>query len=277
MPPRKKSVDRLTEQDLTELAAEVAAGKRATVYLNDATPSLGLAAGCSARVVSVDGATVLIRPKGVNDELPFEADELRRTRLPAKAPARSARPASAKPPVGKPPVAKSTVPKPPVPKPAVTAVPKSVPAKVVDTRVAPAAPPKPAPVAAPVPVTSPKATVTAPKADPDTRASENTAPAPRRARRAKDPASVSVTLHAEAGNEWTVTVTHGERRPGKAAPVSADAVERAVRELGDPAAEQAVASVLSAAREAAARRVEELSRQLAEARDTLESLGAEGI
>lgn len=270
MPPRKNSVDRLTEQDLTELAAAVAAGKRATVYLNDATPSLGLAAGCSARVLSIDGATVLIRPKGVNDELPFEADELRRTRLPAKAPARSVKPASAKPAVAKPAVAKPAVAKPAV-------APKSVPAKVVDTRVAPAAPPKPAPVAATVSATPPKAAVTTPKADSDSRASENTAPAPRRARRAKDPASVSVTLHAEAGNEWTVTVTHGERRPGRAAPVSADAVERAVRELGDPAAEQAVASVLSAAREAAARRVEELSRQLAEARDTLESLGAEGI
>ncbi|SDD14184.1 translation initiation factor [Rhodococcus tukisamuensis] len=282
MPPRKNSVDRLTEQDLTELAAAVAAGKRATVYLNDATPSLGLAEGCSARVLSIDGATVLIRPKGVNDELPFEADELRRTRLPAKTAARAAKAASAKPAVAKSPSAKPASGKPAaaksaVAKPAVAAAPKSVPAKVVDTRVAPAAPPKPAPVAATVSVTPPKATVTAPKADPDTRASENTAPAPRRARRAKDPASVSVTLHAEAGNEWTVTVTHGERRPGKAAPVSADAVERAVRELGDPAAEQAVASVLSAAREAAARRVEELSRQLAEARDTLESLGAEGI
>lgn len=282
MPPRKNSVDRLTEQDLTELAAAVAAGKRATVYLNDATPSLGLAEGCSARVLSIDGATVLIRPKGVNDELPFEADELRRTRLPAKTAARAAKAASAKPAVAKSPSAKSASVKPAaaksaVAKPAVAAAPKSVPAKVVDTRVAPAAPPKPAPVAATVSATPPKATVTAPKADPDTRASENTAPAPRRARRAKDPASVSVTLHAEAGNEWTVTVTHGERRPGKAAPVSADAVERAVRELGDPAAEQAVASVLSAAREAAARRVEELSRQLAEARDTLESLGAEGI
>lgn len=292
MPPRKNSVDRLTEQDLTELAAAVAAGKRAIVYLNDATPSLGLAEGCSARVLSIDGATVLIRPKGVNDELPFEADELRRTRLPAKAAARAAKAASAKPAVAKPASAKPAVAQPAVAKPAsvkpaaaksavakpaVAAAPKSVPAKVVDTRVAPAAPPKPAPVAATVSATPPKATVTAPKADPDTRASENTAPAPRRARRAKDPASVSVTLHAEAGNEWTVTVTHGERRPGKAAPVSADAVERAVRELGDPAAEQAVASVLSAAREAAARRVEELSRQLAEARDTLESLGAEGI
>jgi hypothetical protein len=98
----------------------------------------------------------------------------------------------------------------------------------------------------------------------------------KRARRPKDPASVSVTLHAEAGNEWTVTVTHGERRPGRAAPVSADAVERAVRELGDPAAEQAVASVLSAARDAAAKRVEELSRQLAEAQSTLAALGADG-
>lgn len=37
----------------------------------------------SAKVVSVDGNTVMIRPKGVNDELPFEAEELRINRVSA--------------------------------------------------------------------------------------------------------------------------------------------------------------------------------------------------
>ncbi|MFC4604024.1 DUF6319 family protein [Rhodococcus kronopolitis] len=261
MPPRKNSVDRLTEQDLTELAAAVAAGKRATVYLNDATPSLGLAAGCSARVLSIDGGTVLIRPKGVNDELPFEADELRRTQNSAKSPAK---PAAAKA------ASRSVTPR----------QPKPVPAKAIEPRPAPAATAAPrtpttAPVAVPASVTPPKAAVTAPKTEPVSQAPEKPAPASRRARRPKDATSVSVTLHAEAANEWTVTVTHGERRPSKAVPVAADAVERAVRELGDPVAEQAVAAVLSAARDAAARRVRELSEQLAEARTTLEALGAD--
>jgi hypothetical protein len=253
MPPRSRLGDRLTEQNLSDLAQAVADGKRATVYLNEATPSLGLPAGCSAKVVSVDGTTVLIRPKGVNDELPFEADELRMTRNPTQA-ARA-----------------------PKPKPAAsasTARPRSASARAALERSAASAPkaappqPKPAtPAPTPTPASTPKDAVTNPTPDAP-------APAPKRPRRTKEPVGVSVTLHAEAGGEWTVTVTHGAKRPGKAAPVSADSVERAVHELGDPAAQDAVASVLSAAREAAAKRVEELSKQLEEARSALESLGS---
>ncbi|TJZ80293.1 translation initiation factor [Rhodococcus oryzae] len=267
MPPRKRSGDGLTAQNLIELTEALAAGKRATVYLIEPTPSLNLAAGCSARVLSVQGTTLMLRPKGVNDELPFEADELRFTRIPAvQAKAKGAKAVPA----------------------------KAAPAKAAPTKAAPvkaavpakAAQPTSAGPAAPATTpTRPKAPVTAPKTPasmtlvpkPETAHTDGAAAAQaKRARRPKDPASVSVTLHAEAGNEWTVTVTHGERRPGRAAPVSADAVERAVRELGDPAAEQAVASVLSAARDAAAKRVEELSRQLAEAQSTLAALGADG-
>ncbi len=246
MPPRSRLGDRLTEQNLTDLAAAIADGKRATVYLNDATPSLGLPAGCSAKVVSVDGTTVLIRPKGVNDELPFEADELRMTRNPSQPAAKPA----------------------PAPKPAAPpARPRSAAAQAALDRSAASAPKPVSPQPKP-PSTTPKETVTTPTPD------AAPASAPKRPRRTKEPVGVSVTLHAEAGGEWTVTVTHGAKRPGKAAPVSADSVERAVHELGDPAAEEAVASVLSAAREAAAKRVEELSKQLEEARSALESLGS---
>ncbi|WP_027503653.1 hypothetical protein [Rhodococcus sp. UNC363MFTsu5.1] len=268
MPPRKRSGDGLTAQNLIELTEALAAGKRATVYLIEPTPSLNLAAGCSARVLSVQGTTLMLRPKGVNDELPFEADELRLTRIPAAAAkAKGAKAAPAK-----------------------AAPAKVIPAKAAPATTAPvraAAPTKTAQPAAPAPTpTRAKAPVTAPKTPasmtlaprPESAHQDGPAAAPaKRARRPKDPTSVSVTLHAEAGNEWTVTVTHGERRPGRAAPVSADAVERAVRELGDPAAEQAVASVLTAARDAAAKRVEELSRQLAEAQSTLAALGADGV
>ncbi|MCT7294500.1 translation initiation factor, partial [Rhodococcus sp. PAE-6] len=50
--------------------------------------------GTSARVVSIRGSTVMVRPKGVDDELPVETDELRATREPAgttRAPAKTAR------------------------------------------------------------------------------------------------------------------------------------------------------------------------------------------
>lgn len=70
----------LSTDDLESLATALAAGKRATVYLRDPMPSLNLAAGVSARVISVDGSTVMVSPKGVDDQLPFEADELQKTR-----------------------------------------------------------------------------------------------------------------------------------------------------------------------------------------------------
>lgn len=254
MPPRARLGDHLTEQNLTDLAAALAAGKRATVYLIEATPSLGLPAGCSAKVISVDGTTVLIRPKGVNDELPFEADELRMTRTPSQ------------------PVKTKPQPKPDAPAPrtrstaARAALDRSAASAAKNTPRQPK-PDTPPPSASP---TTPKDAAPMPDATPDAAA----APAPKRPRRTKEPAGVSVTLHAAADGQWSVTVAHGTKRPGKAAPVSPDAVERAVRELGDPAAQDAVTAVLDAARESAARRVEELSRQLEEARVALESLGS---
>ncbi|MFF0815261.1 DUF6319 family protein [Rhodococcus sp. NPDC003318] len=258
MPPRTRAGDHLTEQDLTDLAAAVSAGKRATVYLVDATPSLGLPSGCSAKVVSVDGSTVLIRPKGVNDELPFEADELRRTRNPAPTATKAA------------PAAKKVAPAAPRTRSASAraALERSAAATRSPGTDVPQTKSSLSPSIAAAPTSTPKVPVTAP-----TPAASETTPAARRPRRTKEPTGVSVTLHAEAGGEWTVTVTHGAKRPGKAAPVSPDAVERAVRELGDPAAEDAVTAVLSQAREAAAKRVEELSKQLEEARSALESLG----
>ncbi|MGB3771009.1 MAG: hypothetical protein WBA00_07690, partial [Rhodococcus sp. (in: high G+C Gram-positive bacteria)] len=69
--------DSLSPEDLAGLEATLAAGRRATVYLREPIPSLGLDAGASARVVSVDGTTVTVSPKGVDDQLPYEADELR--------------------------------------------------------------------------------------------------------------------------------------------------------------------------------------------------------
>ena len=49
-------------------------------------------------------------------------------------------------------------------------------------------------------------------------------------------------------------------------------MEKAIAELGDPAAEAAVRTALDSARVAASRRVEELTRQLDEARSALEAL-----
>lgn len=251
MPPRGRAVnDSLTPENLTTLAAALAEGRRATVYLREPNPSLGLPDGTSAKVVSIDGNTVTISPKGVNDELPYEAEELRITRNPATPPAPAKR-IPAKKTASAAPVSKPVAASEPV------AVSKSSPTSTSVTASTSSAAPKSVP-----------ATDVAGKSA--GAASASTGSAPRRPKKA--PGGVSVTIHAGADNDWSVTVTQGAKRPTKAQPVSPEAVGRAVRELGDVTARDAVEAVISHAREEAARRVAELSRQLDEARTTLAAL-----
>lgn len=90
----------LTDDDLTRYAAALSEGKKPLVYLIEAVPSLGLAAGASARIVEVDGATVTVKPTGVDDQLPYEPRELRSTKQPKpvkRAPKNAAAPASVSP------------------------------------------------------------------------------------------------------------------------------------------------------------------------------------
>ncbi|GAB98620.1 hypothetical protein GONAM_02_01430 [Gordonia namibiensis NBRC 108229] len=226
----------LTAGDLESLSAALAAGKRVTVYLRDPMPSLGLDAGTSARVLSIEGSTVTVRPKGVDDQLPFESDELQRTRS-AAAPAKSA-PRSAKT------VADQT----------------STPARPAPTPKAAAVEPKPTPEPAPRPEATP-ARAAAPK------------PAPAKAaRRSKtSTAAVSVTITSAGESTWTVSVAHGSKK-GKPTEVTADRVARAMQELGDDAAITAVDEVIESAREAAQRKIEELTRELENARAALAHL-----
>lgn len=251
MPPRRRSTanESLTSENLATLATALAEGRRATVYLIEPTPSLGLPAGTSAKVVSIDGTTVTISPKGVNDELPFEAEELRITRNSPSGTAAKPAPASVAKPAAKSDIAEWTE---PAPKPA---SPKSAPKTSVASKA----------VASKAVASSSGVSGTAP--------SKATASGTRKGK--KGPESVSVTIHAGADNDWSVTVTHGARRPGKAQPVSPESVSRAVRELGDDSARDAVEAVISHAREEAASRVAELSRQLEEARSTLAALESE--
>lgn len=227
----------LTAQEVAELAQAVAAGKRVTVYLRDPVAGLGLAAGASARVVSVDGSTVTVRPRGVDDDLPYEAEELRRTKdEPAAAPVQAAprRRAPAPAPVAK-----------PVPAPAEVAAP-TLP-EIVEQ--------------APLP---PVAEVPAPVAEAPTRARPAARPQGQRVR-------VTITGSAEEG--WTAAVAQGRVPLGDGDAVSPGAVLRAVRELGSEAAFLAVQESLAAAREAAARRIAELSKELEEAKAAFDALG----
>lgn len=244
MPPRRRSgaaaPDHLTAENLETLAAAIAEGKRATVYLREAMPSLGLEAGASAKVISVQGNTLLIRPKGVDDELPFEAEELLMRRTPAAKPAPA--PAAPATPVvhqeiepGPPPAPKTPAPK--------TPAPKTPAAKTVAT-------PAPAATAVPKP-----AAVRPTHQQEGARGSQRHHPRRRRQR---------LERHRRARSQAS----------GQGRPVSPDAVERAVRELGEETAIEAVESIIVAARNLAAARVDELSRQLEDARKALEALGA---
>ncbi|NMN95375.1 DUF6319 family protein [Antrihabitans stalactiti] len=230
MPPRRRSTEEppLTADDLAALDEAVNAGRRATVYLREAMPSLNLPAGASGRVVKVTGSTVLVRPRGVDDELPFEADEIRLTRKQAPEPATS----PTKPPETE--VAEWTpAPPPAAPKPRARRsepTPADAPAK-------PASPAKPAAI-----------------------------------KKLAD--GVTVTIQGTLDNTWTVGVAYGSRPAGKPRSVGADAVERALVALDDDVAREAVGAVLSAARQAVAARISELSKQLDEAKNQLAALGS---
>ncbi|MEE2056791.1 DUF6319 family protein [Rhodococcus artemisiae] len=253
MPPRRRA-DHLTEEQLTELSSALAEGRRATVYLVEGISSLGIEPGTSARVISIEGTTVTVRPKGVNDELPFETDELRFTRdVATKA---SPKKAAAKAPAA----TRAPAPKPPAAQPPAATTP---PAKAEPT------PPASRPAA------KEKTTVTSTPANPPSAAGTEPAKPKAPAKRgAKKPAAISITVTIDPENEWTVAVAQGTRKIGKPAAVAPDAVERAVKELGDETAIEAVHSVIDEARRTVEERVAQLSRELEEARKALESLGS---
>ncbi|QQQ78082.1 hypothetical protein IOD16_06280 [Saccharothrix sp. 6-C] len=99
------------------------------------------------------------------------------------------------------------------------------------------------------------------------------APAERRpaARKQAKPAEVTVTLTSTADGEWTVDVQWGAKRTLKAAPVAASAVSQ-VSKLLPAEVDEAVESVLSAARERHLARVEQLRAELEAAQRALDEL-----
>ncbi|MGC4932075.1 DUF6319 family protein [Gordonia sp. DT30] len=242
MPPRRSSQSAsLTPEDLTSLAAEVAQGRRPTVYLREGIPGLDLEPGTSARVLSVSGSTVTVSPRGVDDELPYEANELRRTKN--EAPARSSAPRSsaAKSSTGNPHTATATTP--------------NSAARQRRTR---------------TPETS-TAQSGSSRTDAPARSSD-TEPKSKRAPVKKAAKTVSVTIYGSADNQWFVSMTRGAHKPQRARAVTVESVDAAMRELGDSIVQDAVTSVMTAAREEAKRRVDDLSRELEQAREALAAL-----
>ncbi|MFT3714819.1 MAG: DUF6319 family protein [Gordonia sp. (in: high G+C Gram-positive bacteria)] len=235
MASRRRPAAHLTAEELETLAAAVAEGRRATVYLREAVPSLNLDAGASARVVSVSGGTVTVKPRGIDDELPYEADELRLSKNPPPEP--SARPAAKR---------------------------KSAPFDRLKEREQ----------ATEQEQTSKRNTAKEQgEREQPAASAKPQARRPSAARKTTSPAkSVTVTVYGSTDNQWTVAVTRGANKPPRSRPVSPEAVEAAVADLGDEIASDAVTSVLHAAREQAQRRVEELSAELEAAKRALAEL-----
>lgn len=270
----------LTEEELAGLQAALAEGRRATVYLREPIPTLDLAAGSSARVVSIVGGSLMVKPRGIDDELSFEADELRLTRRapepPAKKTAAKRAPAKKSTAAKKAP-AKKTATKAPAtvstggsPRPA-TAAKKPAPAKTGATAPAAAktAPVKTADAAAEPAAKAPTAKKSAP-------AKKSAAPAAtgQSGGRRRTPATVSVVIEGDVETGWTVAVQRGARRVAKPVEVGPQEVLAALRELGDKTAIDEAETLMAAARAQAAQRVDALAAELERARRELDELGA---
>ncbi|MEU4768921.1 DUF6319 family protein [Actinosynnema sp. NPDC023794] len=135
---------------------------------------------------------------------------------------------------------------------------------------APAAAETPAPVTPVEHIYTPAPAPAPPKPKP---APAPPAPAERRpaARKQAKPAEVTVTLTSTADGEWTVDVQWGSKRTLKAAPVAASAVSQASKLL-PPEVDEAVESVLTAARDRHLARVEQLRAELEAAQRALDEL-----
>ena len=151
--------------------------------------------------------------------------------------------------------------------PAELTVEKPAPRKRTPAPAASPEPPAPAPVEhiyTPAPAPAPPK----PKPAPAPPAAERK---PATARKQAKPAEVTVTLTSTADGEWTVDVQWGTKRTLKAAHVAASAVSQAAKLL-PPEVDEAVESVLSAARERHLARVEQLRAELEEAQRALAEL-----
>lgn len=267
----------LTEDELAGLQTALSEGRRATVYLREPIPSLDLAAGSSARVISIVGGSLMVKPRGVDDEISFEAEELRLTRRAPEPPAKKA-------PAKKAPAKKS-------------AAAKKTPAKSAAARKTPTAPAARAPATVPTGGSARPAGSAKRSAPARTAATESAAPADQAAQapvvkksapakksvapaagqsagRRRTPATVSVVLEGDVESGWTVAVQRGARRVARPVEVGPQEVLAALRELGDQTAIDEAETLMAAARAQAAQRVDALAAELERARRELDELGA---
>ncbi|MBB5958346.1 hypothetical protein FHS29_004954 [Saccharothrix tamanrassetensis] len=231
----KAKQNSLSPEDLDHLRAELDAGRAPAVWFTSA--AVGVEAGRSAKVLAftepAEGDFIQVRPTGEKDELSFSPAELT---LEKPAPRKRTPPPRAK-----------------DPEPGPAAAP--TPIEHIYT-------PEPKPVPAKPARTDPKPAAAKPAAAPTSR------PA---ARKKAGAAEVTVTLTSTAEGEWTVDLQSGTKRVLRSAPIAASAVAQAAKLLL-PEVDEAVETVLSAARERHLARVEQLRAELDAAQRALDEL-----
>jgi len=277
----------LTEQELTELTEQLAAGKRPRVQLSGPhfpveTTGTVVRVG-SAELDGPDFVRVRVKVNGMTDELAFSPAELRRPGKPAGRPAAhgkaagSARTAAA----GAKATARSDGPAGPAPDAApgdgVRPVPRTAPEQAaVPAEATPAGSPasaKTAPVkAAPAktgagrtPSGRTGSAASQPAAgDPSVRRrpSGSAAPAARRPAAGKGPA-VTLTI-ASAGPSWTLTATRGAKNLAKAVPLPPGVVSAVAELLDQPGLSEAIGEINDVALAEARARAEQLRAELDE-------------
>ncbi|WP_433270500.1 DUF6319 family protein [Actinosynnema sp. CS-041913] len=133
--------------------------------------------------------------------------------------------------------------------------------------------PAPAPVPEPAPAPIEHIYTPEPKPVPVPKPAPKPVAAPPRppARKKAGAAEVTVTLTSTAEGEWAVDVQTGAKRVLKSAPIAASAVAQAAKLLL-PEVDEAVQSVVSAARERHLARVEQLRAELEAAQRALDEL-----
>ncbi|MFC8047394.1 DUF6319 family protein [Nocardia sp. NPDC057353] len=245
MPSPRNRPKPLSDSEIQQIAAEIAAGRPPMVWFTSA--AVGVPEGRSGKVLSLgdpsDGDFLQVKPTGSKDVLSFSPVEV--TLL------KPARPAKAAPPKAPPapaPVA-APAPAPAAPAPANTVAPTPTPRE--DT-----------PVTQPTPAPKP---ATPAAAEPKPR------PAKAPARKAKTP-EVTITLNGTAEGEWTVDVVSGKKRTVRGLAISTTAISQAAKIL-HPEVEEVVAGILEAVRRDQQAKVAQLQAELEQARKLLTELG----
>ncbi|UGT64020.1 DUF6319 family protein [Nocardia asteroides] len=261
MPSPRNRPKPLSDSEINQIAAEIAAGRPPMVWFTSA--AVGVPEGRSGKVLSLgdpsDGDFLQVKPTGSKDVLAFSPVEVTLVK-----PVRPAKPAPPKAPAGAAPgtgaAASGAVAPGPGPARPAPAPPGQAPANTV------------APTPTPredTPVTQP---TTAPKpAAPAATAEPKPRPAKAPARKAKTP-EVTITLNGTAEGEWTVDVVSGKKRTVRGLAISTTAISQAAKIL-HPEVEEVVTGILEAVRRDQQAKVAQLQAELEQARKLLTELG----